>query len=34
MQRLNKGEQIDIFVQYLTKSEEGRMRFPSFRGVV
>ena len=32
-QKLDKGEQVEIFVQYLTKSEEGRMRFISYRGL-
>lgn len=31
--RLTNGEQVTIFVQYLTKGETGRMRFPSFRGL-
>ena len=33
-QKLDAGQQVEVYVQYLTKGKEGRMRFPSFRGCV
>lgn len=32
-ERLLKGEQVSVYIQYLTMGDTGRMRFPSFRGV-
>ena len=33
IRQLNEKGQVNIIVQYLTKSKEGRMRFPSFRQI-
>ena len=33
IRQLNEKGQVNIIVQYLTKSKEGRMRFPSYRGL-
>jgi ATP-dependent DNA ligase len=31
---LDKGEKVEIYIQYLSQGDTGRYRFPSFRGVV
>lgn len=32
-QKIDKTKRVEVYVQYLEKTEKGKMRFPSFRGI-